>query len=273
MGKKSKKAKGKDASRKERLQERRERTLDAAANPEQRDEGPYSQQRDDPLPGYVRPYFAGDRVWFYHNGSDGANPLTYRGVIQEVDAHRGMLGIVSLQNLIAEKNEVWRVRVDKAFPDFCDLTLRFNPGDHVLCKTNSWMPKIVTYLWPIYEIEESLGGSFSDVQSPRDIVPHYKCGPVSRRGGHVASPSDHDSNIRKHPTAFRFSAGDSVILNITLAFIPGRALDNNFLTVPESPCEGMVTQVDITGKFSGYFVYECECSFDGQEQFKCYIAR
>ena len=273
MGKKSKKAnKIKDSSRKERLQERRERTLDAAANPPEPsiNNDQYQHPNNDSSSGYDRPYFVGDRVWFVDTRSDGENSHTYRGVIQEVDADRGMLGIVSLQNLIAERNEVWRIRMQDVFPDFCDLTLRFNIGDHVLCRCGPWLPKVVAYHWPIYEIEESMGGSFSNVRGPRDIVPHYKCGPVAQKGGYVAAPSDDDSNIREHPTAFRFSVGESVTLNLELAYVP-RSASNNKRNVPLTICEGTVTQIDITEKFNDYFAYECQCSLGAQEQFKCYI--
>ena len=270
MGKKSKKAKGKDTSRKARLQERLERTLNVAANLEPYDDNQYPDQNNGPFSGYVRPYFVGDRVWFFDNRSDGENPHTYRGVVLEVlDADRGILGIQSFQNLISEKREIWRIRIENIFPDFCDLTLRFNLGDQVLCNVGSWVPKVVAHHWPIYEIEESMGGSFSNVRGPRDIVPHYKCGPVAQKGGYVAAPSDDDDNIRVHPTTFRFSVGENVTLNLELAFVPGRA-SNNKRNVPVTIFEGTVTQVDITAKFNDYFVYECECSLD-RERFKCYI--
>ena len=130
MGKKSRRAKGgaaADVSRKERLQERRQRTLDAAANLNDH------QQHDDVTERRHRRYFVGDRVWFVSHFSNGNNPNTYRGIVHRVGEHS--LGIVTLQSKLDGSNEVWEIHIESVFPDFKDLTLRFNVGDPVVCWT------------------------------------------------------------------------------------------------------------------------------------------
>lgn len=271
MGKRSK------SKRKERRKEFRQRkTLDSnTVNLEQVDEEAHGHQYQhrDLAYEYDRPYFVNDRVWFYcDKTSVGADPHTFRGVVRDVArVSSGVLGVISLQSLINKSDVVWYISLDNVFPDFCDMTLRFNVGDHVLCKYKTWVPKLVEYHWPIFEVRDSLKRSFSSIRSPRDLVPHYKCGPASQRC-FVASPSDNDAQIRKHPTIFRFSVGDFVSLNHKLAFIPGKSICDDSNGEGTILCEGVVTQVDITGKYDGYFVYECECSFFGaQDKFTCYI--
>jgi len=141
MGKKSRRAKGAaaDVSRKERLQERRERLLHPA-HPDQPYENDIEDDSDE-RGNNARRYFQGDRVWFYSEGnSDGNNPNTYRGVVSEcIDT---LVGIISLQSKMDGTDEVWSVDIQDVFPDFCDVTLRFNVGDRVLCHyENGWGEK------------------------------------------------------------------------------------------------------------------------------------
>ena len=129
MGKKSRRAKGgaaADVSRKERLLERRQRTLDAEAN--------LNNHNDDAGERQCRRYFVGDRVWFDSHFSNGNNPNTYRGIVHRVGEHS--LGIVTLQSKLDGSNEVWEVDIESVFPDFKDVTLRFNVGDPVVCMTD-----------------------------------------------------------------------------------------------------------------------------------------
>eukprot|EP00956_Cyclotella_meneghiniana_P006796 scaffold9097_cov38-Cyclotella_meneghiniana.AAC.2 len=262
MGKKSRRTKGgaaADVSRKERLQERRQRTLDAAANLNNH------QQHDDASERQCRRYFVGDRVWFGYHLSDGENPYTYRGIVHRVSEHS--LGIVSLQSKLDGSNEVWDVDIESVFPDFKDVTLRFNVGDPVVCMTNrGWVPHTVSHQWAIYETP-----SFSDIQGPEDSVPHYKCRNMSNNGGytHVAAPSDSDYHLIKHPTTFRFSLGRSVVFNPSLA-IGLRKLEKE-LNASDCWVQGTVLQTDVTGRHDCYCVYEC--SFGSKGKSKCFITQ
>lgn len=166
--------------------------------------------------------FIGDRIWFGNGKSDVENPLTYRGIVHNVG--RTKLGIIPLQSKIDGTNRVWHVDTENVFLDFCDLTLRFNVGDPVLCCSNYWIARAVAYQWPIYEIEYSGRRSFSDIRGPSDLVPHYKC--VSKSGQYVAAPGDDDSCIMAHPTSFRFAVGEHVTFNLRLAFATGKSLSN-----------------------------------------------
>jgi hypothetical protein len=263
MGKKSRKAKGNDVSRKERLQERRERTLEIAANPEP-DHYDYDTS-------YQRKYFEGDRVWLGRHGNEN-NPNTYRGVVKLVA--NDLLVVVPLQSKIDGTGKMVSTNISDGdvFPDFCDLTLRFNVGDHVLCNyQNRWVPRVVTYPWPIDELEDSLGASFCDITGPFNMVPHYKCGKGATNSGFVASPSDDDCSIMRHPTSFRFSVGDKVTFNPSLAnATTGKSLLRD-LQKSDCWCEGVVTEIDITSRNDGYFVYECSFGLKGKS--KCYILK
>ena len=103
MGKKSKK-KGKagdntKASRKERLQERREQQLDALDRDSDEDYDDDEANENETPPPLQREYFVGDRVWFVKNANwDGCNPNSYRGIVQCV--HANSVDILSLQSMI-----------------------------------------------------------------------------------------------------------------------------------------------------------------------------
>lgn len=264
MGKKSRKPKGAAgaASRKEQLQERRERTLEVAANPEL-----YDDEYDDEEETKDRPYLPGDRVWFGSRKSDGNNPLTYRGIVESTgytlaaSVGNPKVVIVPLQKKIDGIDEKWAIDAVDVFPDLSDLTLRFDVGEHVLCYyQDRWVPRTVTNQWPIYVLEES--NSFASIRGPHDVVPQYKCGTV-------AVPFDNDSCIMKHPASFRFAIGDAVIFNSELAFATGKSLAE--LRASATFCNGVVTQIDITGRSDAYCSYEC--SFGAKGKLKCHISK
>src|SRR6056300_1119561 len=177
MGKKSKKKGGggaaSKAARKEKLQERREQQL------EQLDEynsdggdnnNEELQERRD------REYFVGDRVWFMGYSMRRDNPNTYRGIVQSVDG--SSVEVKPLQSFIDGSNYTERISTkddfnydisDCVFPDFCDMTLRFDVGDKVICSDEGgrWGSATVDDLWAIGEIR-------SLPSSAADAVPHYK---------------------------------------------------------------------------------------------------
>jgi len=210
MGKKSKK-KGvvvTKAARKEKLQERREQQL------EQLD-----QYSDDSGNNEIveirrdREYFVGDRVWFKGDPSHcvGSNPNTYRGIVHAVDGD--FVEIKSLQSLIDGVHYTQRISTKTkppdmyVFPDFCDMTLRFDVGDKVVCNLcDDWIPATVDYLWPIFEIEEQ---GLPLPAAAGDLVPRYKCKKLFYDGYQaVAAPDDVDNAIQIRPTSFRFKVGD-----------------------------------------------------------------
>lgn len=88
---------------------------------------------------------------------------------------------------------------------------------------------------------------------------------MSNNGGytHVAAPSDSDEHLIKHPATFRFSAGQSVVFNPSLAIGFGKP--------KKDWVQGTVLRSDVTGKYECYCVYEC--SFGSKGKSKCYITQ
>ena len=117
-------------------------------------------------------WFKGDRSYY-----DVDNPNTYRGIVQKNDGD--FVEIKPLQALIDGVDHIIRIPTktkppDKEylFPDFCDMTLRFDIGDKVVCNADYMLPAIVGSLWPIEKIEEQglpLPGT------AECTVPHYRC--------------------------------------------------------------------------------------------------
>ncbi|KAL7543061.1 hypothetical protein ACHAXR_012566 [Thalassiosira sp. AJA248-18] len=246
MGKKSKK-KGSGSNtktaRKERLQERREQQLDNLDQNGQNFE--YIQ----------RPVLPGDRVW-------------YIGLLEASDAsvhrHRAIVGTVleesnsvCIRPLIGPGGTRGRLRLgissDKVFPDFRDLTLRFDVGDRVLCSTyeDGWVPATVTSLWPIDECYTP--GSSRLPSAPDDAVICYKCGDIT-------VPRDEDSYIMKLPDSFRFSIGDNVCFNAGKSVL-GAKCSRNKITSPWM--NATVASVDIHG-MDYYAAYECTFNVNGK---------
>jgi hypothetical protein len=167
-------------------------------------------------------YFVGDIVWFLDRSViDVNNPYSYSGMVQELCGET--LGIISLKDKIdGHDNHVFYVSKSLVFPDFCDLTLRFNRGICVQYNSrfnlvgersqeDEWIPRRVEFLWPVT--------FFQHVSNRKalDVVPCYTC-------GDVIAIYDTDLYIRKQPTSFRLAVGDSVRVNADLARAKGRAL-------------------------------------------------
>lgn len=255
MGKKSKKkasTRGNGGgSRKERLQERREQQLNLRdPDGDHRHDG---SRRE-------REYFVGDRVWFQETSSwgDGLNPNTYRGIVS--GARGDLLDVIPLQSKIDGRDDSVRVPAKDVFPDFCNLTLRFDIGDRVLCNSGraidrGWQPKTVTCLWPIAEIE--IQGQPAP-RGPNDVVPRYK-------GGDLCAPCDNDYCIMRHPTSFRFGIGDRVVFDQKAAQgAPHPANVSSWL-------EGTVVGIDITG-MAFYAAYSITFEREGK-QYSCFITK
>ena len=258
MGKKSRSKKGGGQSatgltRKEKLRQRREQQLESAE--------PVTTADGD----YERPYFVGDRVWFIERESfgEGDNPLTYRGIVRAVNEET--LDVTPLQwKFDGADDRTVRVLKQKAFPDFADLTLRFDVGDRVVCRSDrSWDPYNVDFQWPVGEIEPQ---GIDNPMDPKGYLPKYKCGPL-------AVQHDRDFMIREHPLTFCLKIGQRAIINTTKARATG---SNGFLyhelRSDKLWIEGTVTSLDLTGLESYYAVYECEYEYDGR-QYKCHITK
>jgi len=258
MGKKSKKKGGaaNKAARKEKLQERREQQLEQLdQNSDDGDNNELVDNRRD------REYFVGDRVWFKGDLSycDGKNPNTYRGIVHAVD--RDFVEIKPLQALIDGDDYTQRIPTKikpsqkmYVFPDFCDMTLRFDIGDNVICNVDDWVPASVSYLWPIEE-NDFLQGFLPATAS--DVVPHYECNMLF--GGDypsVTAPHDDDDYIQRKPTSFRFKVGDNVTFN-SMKARGNTAAAANHLRRNAEWSDGKIASVDLCEEGLDYAVYEC----------------
>ena len=273
MGKKSKKKGGatNKAARKEKLQERREQQLE---------EVDHNQGSTDLVP---RQYFEGDRVWFLSEDKwNGTNPNTYRGIVKHVKDDS--LVIIPLQSKIDGHNQSVTVLLNSGlsyvFPDFCDMTLRFDLGDRVLCaQSEGWAPKEVHFLWPIVEI---LAQGYPIPQKPDDVVQRYKCGDHgiklndNNHSRFCAAPYDDDDTIMKHPfpSTFRFDEGDNVIFSAYEAVGNSRSTSQLDKMVNNDSwiwIDGVITAIDTTG-MKTYAAYTCSFEVEGRN-YSCYITK
>lgn len=269
MGKKSKKKGGatNKAARKEKLQERREQQLEEVDN---------NQGSADLA---TRQYFERDRVWYYlpqETSWDGTNSNTYRGIVKHVKDDS--LDIIPLQSMIDGHDRSITVILDgdNVFPDFCDMTLRFDLGDRVLCSVEAgWVPKEVTFLWPI---GENLPAGYPMPQKPDDVVQRYKCGDhgllatINNHEQFCAAPYDDDDTIMKHPSTFRFDEGDNVIISAYEAVGIGRStsqLDKMMNSDEWIWIDGVITAIDTTD-METYAAYTCSFEVEGRN-YSCYI--
>ena len=249
------------AARKERLQERREQQLEDL----NRDDESNDDVAVEPA---KRQFFIGDRVWFtgHRSWGDGCNPNAYRGIVKRMDADS--LYILSLQSMIdGNYTDFVEYPLDnnRVFPDFCDLTLRFNIGDQVLCNYNSrWESRNVAYLWPILEMKER---GHRVLQYPGDyIFPCYKC---EDKKSAIAAPFDDDEFVMKHQSSFRFAVEESVIFSAGLAKVTGKYA--NQLKNKLTWIQGTITAIDIVG-LEYYATYECAFNIAGK-QYLCHITK
>eukprot|EP00984_Skeletonema_dohrnii_P002526 scaffold876_cov92-Skeletonema_dohrnii-CCMP3373.AAC.1 len=269
MGKKSKKKGGaaNKAARKEKLQERREQQLDQLD--QNSDDGGNTELVDNRRD---REYFVGDRVWFKNDFCDGENPNTYRGIVYSVN--RDFLKIKPLQALIdgGDYTEIIPTKTkppDKTyvFPDFCDMTLRFDIGDKVICKADDWIPATVSYRWPIFELEEQ---NFPLPSAAVDLVPHYKCNKLFDDGyPSVAAPYDNNDCIQSRPSTFRFKVGDSVTIN-SMKARGNTAAAANHLRRNAEWTDGKIILADVCEEGLDYAVYECSFKV-AAKKYSCFI--
>lgn len=271
MGKKSKKKGATNkAARKEKLQERREQQLEEVDN----NQG----SSTDLAP---REYYEGDRVWFLSKDNFyGANPYTYRGIVKHVKDDS--LVIIPLQSKIDGHNQSVTALLNSkhsyVFPDFCDMTLRFDLGDRVLCsQSEGWTPKEVHYLWPIGEIPAQ---GYPIPQKPDDVVQRYKCGDHgielndNNHSRFCAAPYDDDDAIMKHPSTFRFEVGDNVIFSAYEAVGNSRSTSQLDKMVNNDSwiwINGVITAIDTTG-METYAAYTCSFEVEGRK-YSCYITK
>eukprot|EP00986_Skeletonema_menzelii_P017188 scaffold18116_cov126-Skeletonema_menzelii.AAC.1 len=271
MGKKSKKK----GARKEKLQERREQQLEQLDRYDS--DGGSNEVVDNRRD---REYFVGDRVWFKGDRAyyDENNPNSYRGLVHAVDGD--FVEIKPLQALIDGIHYTERIPTktkppDKfyVFPDFCDMTLRFDVGDKVICKVcDCLIPASVCTFWPIGEFE------VKGIPLPAaavDRVPHYKCEKLLKDGyGPPCVPAlkDCDSFIRRKPASFRFEVGDTVTFNSMRAWGNTAAASNQLQRCALEWTEGKIILVDVCEEGVDYAVYECSFKVAGKK-YTCLIEK
>ena len=264
MGKKSKKkgSSSKKAARKAKQQERREQPLVQPEQPSQQaDDG--VNNNCDPPQRPDREYFVGDRVWFKDNiNCMHDNPNVHRGIIHDIDGDFFL--IKPLQSLIDGAHYVHRVpkkiplnRNTYVFPDFMDLTLRFDVGDKILLGSQGLFEAgMVTRQWgvDVFDIDEP---RYNLPSNAVDFMSHYKCAKVFNNGGYDFNvASDNDRLIRVKPTSFRFKVGDAVTINSKKASGGSTAAKNN-LQRNDTWTEGKIILVDVCEEGLVYAAYEC----------------
>ena len=257
MGKKSKKKGGgggaaSKAARKEKLQERREQQLEQLDQYSDDDGDNNNENRR------AREYFVGDRVWFRtENYWNGDNPNTYRGIVQSVDGD--FVDVKPLQEIIDGGNYTERISIKTTYPDscvlpdFCDMTLRFDAGDQVVCSYDEWEPAVVEYLWPTGKMNH---GSDHPLTAA-EMVPHYKCF-LAFSNESVQAPEDNDKYIKMRPTSFWFKVGDRVVFDPAMVERASSAAAVNYLQRNNTSwIRGEVTEVDMCAAGRSYAAYEC----------------
>eukprot|EP00985_Skeletonema_marinoi_P006234 scaffold2699_cov140-Skeletonema_marinoi.AAC.8 len=153
------------------------------------------------------------------------------------------------------------------FPDFCDMTLRFDIGDNVICNVDDWVPASVSYLWPIEE-NDFLQGFLPATAS--DVVPHYECKMLFGDDYQsVTAPHDDDDYIQRKPTSFRFKVGDSVTFN-SMKARGNTAAAANHLRRNAEWSDGKITSVDLCEEGLDYAVYECSFKV-AAKKYSCFI--
>jgi hypothetical protein len=274
MGKKSKKKGGggaaSKAARKEKLQERREQQLEQLDQYSD-DDGGDNNNNEELQPSRLRrerENFVGDRVWFVGDHMRHNNPNSYRGIVQSVDGD--FVVIKPLQSFIDGSEFTERISTKiEIFPDFCDMTLRFDVGDKVMCsdKGRGWIPATVDELWAISEL-------MFLPSSAGDAVPHYLCSKeVDDEENNCIAPKDDDGYIKIRPTSFRFKVGDFVVFNPAMAAGISAAASNYLRRKAETASwiQGKVANVDFfvaTGRL--YASYECSVQV-GAKSYSCII--
>jgi hypothetical protein len=271
MGKKSRKKGGADkgTARKNKLNSRREQRNQSTANDsdDDDDDGGYSSRFNNPN---QRDYFPGDRVWFIEDDTfEADNPNTYRGIVKSNFSCGQLICIISLQSIIdGDDNAFLAIPRHRVFPDFQDLTLRFNVGDRVVCQCFPWCTGTIQFQWPIREIR-------SDDSVPVDVtsmLPHYKCHvdwqDPRMEVPFVPAPDDDDSCIKLRPSSFRFKWGEVVDINPRMAEgSTGRSKTE--IAKSTTWLRGEITAVDVSKCGMNYAVYEC--SFGKKKEFACRI--
>lgn len=255
MGKKSRKkatqqqgSKKSATSHRERLQERRGRQQETRLQAEQ---DAYE---------YIRPYFVGDRVFFYerlghcrleHGAENTSN--TYRGIVQKV--HDGHLDILPIHWKEHGSADTLPTPISSVFPDFKDMTLRFKIGDRVVCSSGGgWKTATVKCLWAIDEVREF-------PKRASDLVPHYKCDRDDPTGRWpcLAAPFDNDKCIMRMPDKVRFAVGEKIIFDL---YESATAASSGLRTFDAAGfpqwIEATVTKAAFIDTNQGYLSYEVE---------------
>ncbi|KAL9187499.1 hypothetical protein ACHAXT_001602 [Thalassiosira profunda] len=146
------------------------------------------------------------------------------------------------------------VPIVDVFPDFCDLTLRFDIGDEVLCFSyahDGWVEATVSSLWPTAGDVRSMARYLPSNQSER--VPCYGC-----NGGSIIVEHDEDWQIRKRPSSFRLQVGDDVVFDVAVSKCV-KQIDTPNLWLPAT-----ISSVHLLGG-TYYAAYECTFKYGGRQ--------
>lgn len=211
-----------------------------------------------------REYYVGDRVWIVRADDHGCNyPNTYRGVIHDITEDHYL--VTTMQAMIDGTETPIRVTKADIFPDFHNMTLRFNIGDPVVAldKNNCWVAGKVERLWPV-----SVFATMPKFpSSPKDVMVYYL---IKNDEFNKLWPaiSDAESCIKSRPTSFRFKVGEHVV------FDPKKAQASGNAAVLLQRCStwlsGVVTATDISIEGVDYSVYECSFHL-GKKSYSCRI--
>lgn len=244
MGKKSRKKGGEDkVSRKEKLQERRDRVEEQLAT-----NTATAQHDDTTIAINEHTLLEGDIVWFdkeeYEHYNDDSDPNEYRGIVHKVSP--SVCKVQPLSNIF--RNDSSCVDIDRAAHYIrrhmnTNWTTRLDVGDKVVCYAKrGWVSGTVKNLWPIWARQ----GNTSDFE-----VPAYNilCSDLQK----VAAPEDEDYCVMQHPEKFRFKVGDKIILNCRKAVTGKTVPSTGMHWVP-----GLVTRVDfVNTNADAYAAYLC----------------
>ena len=205
----------------------------------------------------------GDRVWIVcskeeatMNDKDGLDdPGLRRGVVKKISDSDDTVYVQPFAFLRVGNDTTWPILKKNLLRDILNLTTEFDVGDKVVCETgDGWMPGVVTYLWPVWECK-----SVENYKQGR--VPYYEIKVYPSMAGimdtdpcNVASPYEDERAIRKHPSVFRFSIGDSVVFDSSEAHCLSKKNTNHNGHI--GWIIGRISAVDIFMQHK-YGVYEC----------------
>ena len=183
--------------------------------------------------------------------------------------------MICIVDISFENLTLWvAVNVEFVYPDWSDMTLRFDVGDRVLINTATidspkWISSTIDRIWPIEH-----RNNYTNITADNDVV-HYLCGTY-------LIPSDHNEIIVEHPASIRFKIGDNVMVNSSKAiqFVKKAKDLSKKNDLPDNWVNAIVVAVDVmlfeegnqTNVPKMYAVYACSFEINGKSK-QCYIGK